>query len=76
MQMVLAWEKNQDELILLMFFLPYKQQTVIGIGSVHHVAWRTPTDEQQIVLRRNIVRAGLNATPVIDHFYFLSVYFP
>lgn len=29
--------------------LPYTQQTVIGIGSVHHVAWRTPTDEQQMV---------------------------
>ena len=28
-----------------------------------------------MVLRRNIVRAGLNATPVIDRFYFHSVYF-
>jgi len=55
--------------------LPYTRQTVIGIGSVHHVAWRTPTDEQQMVLRRNIVKAGLNATPVIDRFYFHSVYF-
>jgi glyoxalase family protein len=55
--------------------LPYTQRAVIGIGSVHHVAWRTPTDEQQMVLRHNIVRAGLNATPVIDRFYFHSVYF-
>ena len=55
--------------------LPYTQQALIGIGSVHHVAWRTPTDEQQKVLRRNIIRAGLNATPVIDRFYFHSVYF-
>ena len=28
-----------------------------------------------MVLRRNIVKAGLNATPVIDRFYFHSVYF-
>jgi glyoxalase family protein len=55
--------------------LPYTPQAVIGIGSVHHVAWRTPTDAQQKVLRHNIVRAGLNATPVIDRFYFHSVYF-
>jgi glyoxalase family protein len=55
--------------------LPYTPQAVIGIGSVHHVAWRTPTDEQQKVLRNNIVGAGLNATPVIDRFYFHSVYF-
>jgi glyoxalase family protein len=55
--------------------LPYTQQAVIGIGSVHHVAFRTPTDEQQKILRRNIVKAQLNATPIIDRFYFHSVYF-
>ena len=55
--------------------LPDTQQALIGIGSVHHVAFRTPTDEQQLVLRRNIVKARLNATPVIDRFYFQSVYF-
>ena len=55
--------------------LPYLQQAIIGIGSVHHVAYRTPSDKQQKTLRHNIVRAGLNATPVIDRFYFHSVYF-
>jgi glyoxalase family protein len=55
--------------------LPYTQQGVIGIGSVHHVAFRTPTDTQQQLLRHKLVRAGLNATPVIDRFYFHSVYF-
>jgi glyoxalase family protein len=55
--------------------LPYMQQAVIGIGSVHHVAYRTPTDEQQKILRRNVIKAHLNATPVIDRFYFHSVYF-
>jgi glyoxalase family protein len=55
--------------------LPYKWQAATSIGSVHHVAWRTPTDEQQIELRKNIVKTGLSATPVIDRFYFHSVYF-
>jgi glyoxalase family protein len=55
--------------------LPYTQQAVTGIGSVHHVAWRTPTYEQQKLLRRKIIKDGLNATPVIDRFYFHSVYF-
>lgn len=54
---------------------PYTQQANIGIGSVHHVAYRTPSDEQQQALRQSIVKAGLNATPVIDRFYFHSVYF-
>jgi glyoxalase family protein len=55
--------------------LPYTQRGFIGVGTVHHVAWRTPTDEQQNLLRNRIVRAGLNATPVIDRTYFHSVYF-
>src|SRR5438874_2183338 len=55
--------------------LPYTQQGLVGVGTVHHVAWRTPTDEQQKLLRSNIVKAGLNATPVIDRVYFHSVYF-
>jgi glyoxalase family protein len=48
---------------------------MIGVGTVHHVAWHTPTDEQQRALRDKIVKAGLNATPFIDRTYFHSVYF-
>ena len=55
--------------------LPYTQHSLTGIGSVHHVAWRTPTDRQQHSLRDKIVETGLNPTPVIDRFYFHSVYF-
>jgi glyoxalase family protein len=68
-------EESRGANVVDVLCLPDKQRTIIGIGSVHHVAWRTPTYEQQIVLRGNIVRAGLNATPVIDRFYFHSVYF-
>jgi glyoxalase family protein len=68
-------EDNGGANIVDVLCLPYTQQAVIGIGSVHHVAYRTPSDEQQKVLRHNIVKAGLNATPVIDRFYFHSVYF-
>lgn len=55
--------------------LPYSPPGYVGVGTVHHVAWRTPTDKQQIVLRQEIVKHGLNATPVIDRIYFHSVYF-
>ena len=68
-------EETRGANIVDVLCIPYTQQAVIGVGSVHHVAWRTPTDEQQKVLRRSIVKAGLNATPVIDRFYFHSVYF-
>jgi glyoxalase family protein len=55
--------------------LPYNPSGYIGIGTVHHVAFRTPTDEKQKVLRNSIIKAGLNATPIIDRTYFHSVYF-
>jgi glyoxalase family protein len=68
-------EVHQGSNIVDVLCLPNTQHGLIGIGTVHHVAWRTPTDEQQKVLRDRIVKAGLNATPVIDRTYFHSVYF-
>jgi glyoxalase family protein len=44
-------------------------------GTVHHVAWRTPNDDQQKGWRQEIINSGLNPTPVIDRQYFHSVYF-
>ena len=55
--------------------LPYTPSGYIGVGSVHHVAFRTSTDEKQKDLRLSIIKAGLNATPIIDRTYFHSVYF-
>ncbi len=55
--------------------LPYTQPGTMGTGTVHHVAWRTPSDESQLEMRKKIIRTRLNATPVIDRLYFHSVYF-
>ena len=45
-----------------------------GAGTVHHVAWASPTEEHE-AWRRRAVDAGAHATPVIDRFYFRSIYF-
>jgi glyoxalase family protein len=45
-----------------------------GAGTVHHVAWATPPAEQE-EWRQRVLRAGGRPTPVIDRFYFRSVYF-
>ena len=55
--------------------LPYTQRGSMGVGTVHHIAWRTPTDASQLDMRKIIVNTGLDATPVIDRTYFHSVYF-
>ncbi len=55
--------------------LPYTPHGKIGIGTVHHIAFRTPSDENQISIRKNIIKTELNPTPVMDRTYFHSVYF-
>jgi glyoxalase family protein len=46
-----------------------------SIGTVHHVAWRTPNDAEQKHWRESLLDAGRNITPVIDRWYFKSIYF-
>jgi len=46
-----------------------------SIGSVHHVAWRAPDDKHQAEWREALVAAGRNVTPVIDRWYFKSIYY-
>jgi glyoxalase family protein len=48
---------------------------LVSVGTVHHVAWRTPTGGQQKDWRRKLVESRLNVTPVIDRKYFHSIYF-
>ncbi len=54
---------------------PDARPGVVSVGTVHHVAWRTPDDVQQKKWREELVEAGLNVTPVIDRRYFHSIYF-
>jgi glyoxalase family protein len=55
---------------------PETSRGYIGIGTVHHIAWRAANDKHQIDLRKRIIKeAKLNPTPVIDRTYFHSVYF-
>lgn len=46
-----------------------------GTGAVHHVAWRVRDDDEQVKVRAAVEAAGLRPTPVIDRFWFHSVYF-
>lgn len=46
-----------------------------GTGAVHHLAWRVDDDEHQLAVRQQVEDGGASATPVIDRFWFKSVYF-
>jgi glyoxalase family protein len=45
-----------------------------GAGSVHHVAWGSRPEEHE-QWRERAISAGARPTPVIDRFYFRSIYF-
>ena len=46
-----------------------------SIGTVHHVAWRARDAAEQTAWRDRLVQAGRNVTPVIDRWYFKSIYY-
>ena len=46
-----------------------------GVGTVHHVAWRVRDDAEEAELQRAVLASGIRPTPVIDRFWFKSVYF-
>ena len=47
----------------------------MGVGTVHHVAFRVPDEETQLALREEISGLGYDVTPVLDRNYFRSIYF-
>ena len=47
----------------------------MGVGTVHHVAFRVPDEETQVALREEVSALGYNVTPVLDRNYFRSIYF-
>ena len=47
----------------------------VAVGTVHHVAWRTPTDAEQAQWREILKQRNYNVTPIIDRQYFHSIYF-
>jgi glyoxalase family protein len=51
-----------------------EQRGLGGAGTVHHVAWAS-TMQDHVEWRERVVEAGGRPTPVIDRFYFRSIYF-
>ena len=54
---------------------PTVSRAHLGKGGVHHVAFRTPDEEEQRRWRERLREAGLGVTPQIDRYYFRSIYF-
>jgi glyoxalase family protein len=55
--------------------MPEARRGAWGTGSVHHLAWRVGDEAHQLEVRESVAAGGAEPTPVIDRFWFKSVYF-
>jgi glyoxalase family protein len=68
------WEARGDQRGGRILFDSISERGVYGAGTVHHVAWSVFASELER-WQEHITRSGRRPTPVIDRFYFESVYF-
>jgi glyoxalase family protein len=54
---------------------PDLSRAQVGVGGVHHVAFRTPDAAEHREWRSRIAAAHMAVTEVIDRYYFQSIYF-
>ena len=47
----------------------------LGAGTVHHIAWRTPDDDQQAMWLKDLAALGYNVSPIMDRTYSRSIYY-
>ena len=69
-----VWEARGEQRGGFYAFDQHSEPGVPGAGTVHHVAWASPMDEHEAWQKR-VSEAGASPTPVIDRFYFKSIYF-
>lgn len=53
---------------------PPEERSLQGAGSVHHVAWASKVEDYE-AWRDRAIEGGAQPTPLIDRFYFRSIYF-
>ena len=70
----IGWEVRGEQRGGLYLYDRNDEPGIPGAGTVHHVAWASPIDEHEAWQRR-VAASGASPTPVIDRFYFKSVYF-
>jgi glyoxalase family protein len=70
-----AWEaRGESRGGLYAYDEPPAERGIAGAGTVHHVAWASRIDEHEH-WRERAIKGGAQPTPVIDRFYFRSIYF-
>jgi glyoxalase family protein len=70
-----GWEsRGETRGSLYAYDEPPAERGLGGAGTVHHVAWSSTLDEHAAWHER-VTAAGLHPSPIIDRFWFRSIYF-
>jgi glyoxalase family protein len=70
-----AWQaRGSDRGGLYYYDEPPAERGLQGAGTVHHIAWASPPEDHE-AWRERVIAGGAQPTPVIDRFYFRSIYF-
>jgi glyoxalase family protein len=69
-----AFEARGEERGSFYVYDETSERGIGGAGTVHHVAWASSQQEHE-AWRQRVLEAGGSPTPVIDRFYFRSIYF-
>ncbi len=71
----IVWEaRGAERGGLIAYEPPPEARGLQGAGTVHHVAWASTIDDHE-AWRERVSAGGGRPTPVIDRFYFRSIYF-
>jgi glyoxalase family protein len=54
---------------------PQTERGKMGVGAIHHVAFRVSDERVQADWRTRLIDAGVHVSPVKDRLYFHSIYF-
>jgi glyoxalase family protein len=70
-----AWEARGESRGGLWYYdAPPAEPGIQGAGTVHHIAWASEMDQHED-WRQRALDGGARPTPVIDRFWFRSIYF-
>jgi len=70
-----AADSDESARLLDVLHVPHERHGRVLVGSVHHIAFRTPNDAQQAVWLEELSRRNYGVSPVMDRKYFHSIYY-
>ena len=74
-QQVFGLEDDKPGSMISFIESPAAPTGVVGVGTVHHIAFAVENEEAQLKWREHLLTKDVQVTPVMDRKYFKSIYF-